>query len=108
MSPRKKKTTRRQRRKFTDDFKADVVRLCQEEGETIASVCRRLDLTETAVRRWVTEAEAEEAASSPRSSSSLQDDEREELKRLRRQVKRLEMEREILKKAATFFAKENS
>lgn len=107
MAPRKKKSRRRQRRKFTDEYKAEVVELCQQEGETIAAVCRRLDLTETAVRRWVAEAEERRTEPTAESSSALGDSERKELERLRKENKRLRMEREILKKATAFFAKEN-
>lgn len=107
MAPRKKKSRRRQRRKFTPEYKAEVVQLCRQEGESIADVCRRLDLTETAVRRWVAEAEEKQTEPASESSSPLEDDERKELERLRRENKRLRMEREILKKATAFFAKEN-
>jgi len=50
------KKQRRKRRKFRPEYKADVVRLCQDGGESIADVCRRLDLTETTVRNWVKQA----------------------------------------------------
>lgn len=98
-----KKKQRRSRRKFTPEFKADVVELCQ--SESVTAVSRRLDLTQSAVREWVVKAEAV-AAAGP--GSTLTADEHRELRDLRRQVKVLKMEREILKKAATFFAKENS
>jgi transposase len=104
MSSRKRKQ-RRPRRKFTEEFKADVVRLCQTEGESIAGVCRRLDLTESAVRAWVDQAKVDAVGGT---DERLTSDEREELARLRRENKRLLMERDILKKAAAFFAKENS
>ena len=70
----------------------------------IGEVARDLDLTETALREWVKRAD-EEAA--PLTAGALSAVEREELLRLRKQVKRLEMEREILKKAAAFFARES-
>ncbi|MCP4244893.1 MAG: IS3 family transposase [bacterium] len=93
--PRKTKT-RRKRRQFTPEFKADVVRLCQSGTESIGEVCRRLELTETAVRRWVKQAEVDEVGGTP---EALSTSEREELARLRRENRRLKMEREILKKA---------
>jgi transposase-like protein len=99
------KKNRRARRHFTPEFKADVVRLCREGGESVGAVSRRLDLTETAVREWVRQAEVDAAGGT---SDALTTVEREELHRLRRENKRLQMEREILKKAAAFFAKENS
>ena len=95
---------RRKRRAFTDEFKADAVRLCQKGDRTIGQVARDLDLTETALRKWVQRAEADVAPP----NEALTTTERDELTELRRKVKRLEMEREILKKAAAFFAKENA
>jgi transposase len=95
----------RRRRKFTDEFKADAVRLCQVGGQSIAAVARNLDLTETALRDWVRRAEAD-ASNKP--TGALTAGEREELGELRRRIKRLETEREILKKAVAFFAKENA
>jgi transposase len=68
-------------------------------------VAKSLDLTETALRDWVRRAEVD-AGKGP--AGALTTVEREELSELRRRVKRLEMEREILKKAAAFFAKENA
>ena len=99
------KKQHRARRKFTPEFKADVVRLCRTGGESIGQVSKRLDLTQTAVRRWVEQAEVDEVGGT---SNALTTAEREELRQLRRENKRLQMEREILKKAAAFFAKENS
>jgi transposase len=101
---KKNRKQRRARRKFTPEFKADVVRLCQSGGESTAEVSERLDLTLSSVRQWV--AKAEDSAGP--AGSSLTTNEQEELQRLRRENKRLRIEREILKKAATFFAKENS
>jgi transposase-like protein len=101
----KNKKQRRARRSFTAQFKSEVVALCQVGDRSITEVARDLDLTETAVRAWVQQA-AVDGAVAP--TGALTTDEREELARLRRENKRLLMEREILKKAATFFAKENS
>jgi transposase len=101
----KKRKPRRPRRKFTEEFKADVVRLCRVGGESIGEVSRRLDLTESAVRAWVEQAGVDEVGGT---AEALTTDEREELAKLRRENKRLLMERDILKKAAAFFAKENS
>ena len=106
MSRRKSsKKAPRRRRKFTAEFKADVVRLCRAGDESIAEICRRLDLTETAVRRWVSQAEVDEVGGTPEALTTA---EREELAQLRRENRRLTMERDILKKATAFFAKENS
>ncbi len=96
---------RRKRRKFTDEFKADAVKLCEAGGHSVGRIAADLDLTETALRAWVKRA-AMDAGRSP--SHVLATPERDELTELRKRVKRLEMEREILKKAAAFFAKENA
>src|SRR5262245_46884331 len=96
--------SRRKRRAFTAEFKAEAVRLTQVGGRSIAQVAKELDLTETALREWVRRAQVD-AGAGP--AGALATAEREELVRLRREVKRLEMEREILKKAAVFFAKES-
>jgi transposase len=96
---------RRKRRAFTPAFKADAVRLCKTGDRSITQVAKDLDLTETALRDWIKRAETD-AGNGPK--SELTSSEREELVELRRRVKRLEMEREILKKAAAFFAKESS
>lgn len=101
------KKRRRPRRQFTDEFRADVVRLCQSEGESIAEVCKRLDLTDSAVRGWVRKAE-QESCEGGGDAVTLTVAEKQELQRLRRENKQLKMEREILKKAATFFAKEST
>lgn len=95
----------RKRRGFSDEYKAEVVKLVKESEKSIGQVCRELDLTESAVRRWVEQSDAD-AGRGP--SGALTRDEREELRRLRRENAQLRMEREILKKATAFFAKESS
>ncbi len=92
---------RRQRRKFTPEYKAEVVALIRSSGKTAGQVSRDLGLTETSVREWVQKAEIEEGR-----RPGLTAAEREELVRLRRQVRVLEEEKGILKRAAVFFAKE--
>lgn len=96
---------KRKRRTFTAEFKADAVRLCKAGGQSIGAVAKSLNLTETALRDWVRRSEVD-AGKGP--AGALTTVEREEFSELRRRVKRLEMEREILKKAAAFFAKENA
>jgi transposase len=91
---------KRRRRAFTTAYKADVVELCRRGDRSIPDVARDLDLTETAVRRWVHQAEID-AGQRP----GLTSDEREELGRLRREVKVLREERDILKRATAFFAR---
>jgi transposase-like protein len=96
--------TKRKRRTFTDEFKQDTVRLIRESGKTVAEIARDLDLSESAVRNWLTQAEIDEGRGC---QGELTTAERQELQRLRRENKQLQMEREILKKAAAFFAKES-
>src|SRR5277367_6358911 len=95
----------RKRRSFNAEFKAEAVRLCKIGDRSIREVSKDLDLTETALREWVKRSDVDAGHGPP---GALTTAEREELGRLRKQVKRLEMEREILKKAAAFFAKENT
>ena len=95
----------RKRRKFTDEYKAEVVNLISVQGRAIRQVCEELDLVESAVRRWVERAEIE-AGCGP--EGALTRAEREELRRLRRELKEVRMERDLLKKATAFFAKESS
>lgn len=95
---------KRQRRSFTDEYKTEAVRLVREGGMTVAQVARDLDLTESSLRNWVKQAEVD-AGRGP--AGALTSGELEELRRLRREVRQLRMEREVLKKATAFFAKEN-
>lgn len=95
---------RRQRRSFTDEFKAGAVRLVVTEGKSVAEVSRDLDLIPSALGNWVKQAKVDRGEGPP---GALTTEEREELSRLRKQVRKLEIEREILKKAAAFFAKES-
>lgn len=96
---------RRKRRKFTAQFKADAVRLVTSGGKTIAEVTKEFDLTESALRGWLKRAEADAGVGDV---ETLTTSERAELVELRKRVKRAEMERDILKKATAFFAKENA
>ena len=95
---------KRKRRVFTEEFKAQTVRLVRESGKTIAVVARELDLTESSLRAWVRQA-AIDAGRGP--TGALTTEEREELGRLRRELRTVRMERDILKKATAFFAKES-
>jgi transposase-like protein len=99
-----KKQQRRKRRVFTPEFRAEAVRLCKVGDRTIAQVAKDLDLTENSLREWVKRADIDAGKGPP---DALTTAEREELARLRRENKRLAMERDILKAAATFFAKES-
>jgi transposase len=92
----------RPRRFFPPEYKAEVVELIRTTGKAVGQVARELDLTETAVRGWVKRADLDAG----RRSDGLTTTEREELRRLRREVRDLGEEREILRKAAVFFARE--
>jgi transposase len=93
---------KRKRRSFTAEQKAAAVRMVREVGN-LSKVAKDLDLTETSLRHWVKQAEIDEGHGP---EGALTSEEREELARLRRQVRILEMERDFAKKAAAFFAKD--
>jgi transposase len=95
---------KRTRRKFDEEFKAGAVRLVLDEGKTIAEVARDLDLTASALAGWVKQARANRDGG----KSGLTTEERAELAQLRRENRQLRVERDILKKAAAFFAKETT
>jgi len=94
---------RRQRRTFSLEFKAEAVKLCSEPGQSICKVAKSLDLTETVLRAWVKQA-AVDAGRGP--AGALSTAERQELSALRRENRQLRIEREILRKATAFFARE--
>ena len=94
---------RRLRRRYSEEFKEGAVRLVLDEGKSISAVARELDLTASALGLWVRNARAERT----KGKSGLMKEEREELARLRREVRILAEERDILKKATAFFAKQN-
>jgi|SRR5690554_256522 len=92
------------RTRFTKEFKADAVHLALSESITTAQVARDLGIRTGTLYNWVAKHRAEHLGEG---QSSLNDDEREELRRLRQECRILKEEREILKKAAAFFAKES-
>ena len=96
-----KSAGRRPRRRFTPEFKAGAVRLVLDEGKTIGAVARELDLVPSALGTWVARAQADRT----RGKTGLTSEERIELAQLRKENRDLRMERDILKKAAAFFAK---
>ena len=95
----------RTRRNFTQEFKDDAVSLVIDQGYSCAEVARRLGIPDNNVSRWVRHYRQRNEIASPDGLSREQME--AELKRLRKENKRLEMEREILKKAAAFFANES-
>jgi transposase len=98
-----RKTGRRPRRQFTDEFMAGAVRLVLDEGKRIGAVARELDLTPSSLSNWVRHAQADRT----KGRTGLTTAEREELTRLRKELRIVQEEREILKKAAAFFAKQS-
>ena len=95
---------KRKRRKFTAEFKAEVVALCRQGDRSVGQVSRDLDLTTSSVRNWIAQADIDEGKSA---EGALTTEEKDELRRLRRENKQLRTDREILKAAAVFFAKES-
>ncbi len=93
---------RRKRRKFTPEYKAEIVRLVRSSDKSIGQVAEELSLTESAVRAWVKRADIDEKKD-PR--GPLTTEERSEMARLRRELKTVTMERDFLRKAAAFFAR---
>lgn len=104
MSPMADRKSKRPRRSFTEEFKAGAVRLVLDEGKSVGAAARDLDLTESSLRNWVEQARADGGHGKP---GVLTTSEREELGRLRKEVRELRMERDVLKKATAFFAKDH-
>ena len=92
----------RPRRSFAPEFKAEIVELCRRGDRSVGQVAKDFDLTETAVREWVKQADLD----SGKRTDGLTSDERAELAELRRDNRRLREDVEILKRATAFFAKE--
>ena len=94
----------RTRRTYTPEFKAEAVKLVTEQGYSVAEAARSLGLSENLIRNWkhALEAQGDQAFPGRGKLPAIE----EELRRLRAENKRLLMERDILKKAAAFFAKE--
>ena len=101
MSKRKKRQpSKRTRRTHSAEFKREAVKLVTEQGLSASEAARNLDIGANLLRRWKSKFENESE------DSSLGDNERVELARLRAENKRLRMEHDILKKATAFFASE--
>src|ERR1700755_3342474 len=99
------KVTKRKRRLFTPEFKAEAVHLVRGSGKTVAEVARELDLTATCLRDWVNQAAVDEEGAG---QGALTTDEGAELNRLSRELRVVEQERDFLKKTAAYFAKSQS
>jgi transposase len=94
---------KRRRRSFSDEFKAGAVRLVLDEGKAVSQVGRDLDVAQSVIGNWVKQARADRS----NGKTGLTTEERAELARLRKEVRELRLQRDILKKAAAFFAKES-
>jgi transposase len=93
-----------QRRKFGREFKIEAVRLIKDRGVSVAQAARDLDVHENMLRKWIREFAADPAQAFPRHGQMKP--EQLEIDRLRREVAKLKPERDILKKAAAYFARE--
>ena len=91
----------RKRRKFTREYKAEVIKLAKESGKSIGKLCEELELTETSVRAWIKQHDID-AGHGP--AGALTTAERQELSQLRKENRELRREKEFLGKAAAFFA----
>ncbi len=87
---------------YPAEFKAEAVKLARSGGKPVSEVARDLGVSYESLRHWVKQSEIDNGE-----RQGLRTDEREELTKLRREVKVLQQEREILKKAAAFFARES-
>ena len=97
--------TKKPRRQFTDEQKSEAVKIVEQSGKPISQVAREMGLTESALRKWVNQSKIDIQGGGQGELTSV---ERKELNALRRDLKRVQMERDFLKKAATFFARESS
>ena len=88
----------RRHRQHSPEFKAEAIRLVEQSHESVSKIARDLGVTPSTLHSWVN-------AARPQPRDPLTEDERSELQRLRREVRQVRMERDILKKAAAFFAR---
>jgi transposase len=93
------------RRQFSREFKLEAVRLVKERGVSVAQAARDLDVHENVLRKWVRELAGDPQHAFP--GKGVMKPEAAEIERLKKEVAKLRMERDILKKAAAFFAKES-
>lgn len=93
------------RRQFSREFKREAVRLVKERGVAVAQAARDLDVHENVLRKWMRELAADPQQAFP--GKGVMKPEAAEIERLKKEVAKLRMERDILKKAAAFFAKES-
>lgn len=96
---------RKTRKRYSAEFKAGAVRLVLDEGRAATAVAKSLGLKPNSVQKWVQQARIDRGQGR---GDQLTSDEKAELAKLRKENRELRMERELLKKAAAFFAKENA
>ena len=99
-----KRKTRRERRTFKAEYKQQVLELVRAADKSVTQICRDLDLTESSVRKWI---KADQTTNGTMTQNSLSETDQQELERLRTENRRLKTERDILKKATAFFAKDS-
>ena len=92
------------RRNFTSEFKVEAASLVLDRGLTVSEACEAVGVGDSAMRRWVKQLESERAGKTP--SGRPMTPEQQRIRELERQVERLQEEKDILKKATAFFAKE--
>lgn len=95
----------RKRRKYTKEFKQEAVLLVKKSGKTVGEVAEDLGINRTVLSRWVKQYDIDVGMGPPGAWTTA---EKEENRRLKRELRQVKMERDFLKKAATFFARENS
>jgi transposase len=88
---------------YSPEFRSEAVRLVRTSGKSVTAIARELSISRQSLMNWIEQIDINEGK-----HNGLTTDEREELRRLRRENKTLQMEREILKKAAAFFASEET
>lgn len=93
------------RRQFSREFKFEAVRLVKESGVSVAQAARDLDVHATVLRKWIRERAMDPQHAFP--GKGVMKPEQAEIERLKKEVAKLKMERDILKKAAAYFAKES-
>ena len=92
------------RRYFTPEFRLEAVKLVREQGRSVTETCKALGIGETALRRWITQWQAERTGQPPNGPALTPEHQR--IQALEAQVRQLERERDVLKKSTAFFVKE--
>jgi len=96
--------TKKTRRRYSDEFKADAVSLVTDQGYSVSEAARRLGIDRSLLDRWCRK-HRQQISGTPQQREGDRD---AEIKKLREEVRKLQIEKDILKKAAAFFAKESS